>query len=172
MKLLCNITCILAFTFSSVAFSQSTQDVSTLLDSIMTVKNSKDIAKTFAPAIAPYNKKTLPVLATFFADSTATNVYSDCLERKLSRGELAIIVADLNESMPYYKVTGVQNCILEFCEGNPNLIEYYLDFIKSRGTAVFIEKYTSWITSREGKKHQGFSVQIITEEREKQKRKP
>lgn len=172
MKLLLNIACLLVLSFTHAAFSQSRQQVSALLDSIMTVKNSKGIAKTFAPDIAPYTKKTLPVLATFFADTTETNVYSECLERKLSRGELAIIVADLTESMPYYQVTGIQNCLLEFCKGNPNLIEYYLDGIKYKETADFIQKYTAWITSKEGKKYEGFSTVIITEEREKQKRKP
>ena len=49
--------------------------------------------------------------------------------------------------MPYFTVTGIQNCLITFCENNPNLIEYYLWSIKRDGTEQFKEKYLAWLGS-------------------------
>jgi hypothetical protein len=49
--------------------------------------------------------------------------------------------------MPYYTVTGIQNCIVEYCKGNPNLIEYYLWAIKRDGVLLFQKRYTIWLSS-------------------------
>ncbi len=67
----------------------------------------------------------LTYLAKFFDIPTQTIIYSDCQNRFLTKGEVAIIVADRLKTMPYYNLTGIQNCTLSHCENNSNLIEYY-----------------------------------------------
>ena len=56
-------------------------------------------------------------------------------------------MADRIEGMPYFKVTGIQNCLITFCENNRNLIEYYLWAIKRDGAEKFKEKYLTWLES-------------------------
>lgn len=48
--------------------------------------------------------------------------------------------------MPYFVLTGMQNCLLEFCENNPNLIEYYLPWINRDGVLNFKDKYINWLS--------------------------
>ena len=97
--------------------------------------------------------KLLPVLSTRFTDNTISKVYSTCAGRYLTRGELAIIVADHIEGMPYFQLTGLQNCTLESCPNNPNFVEYYLEFLRFRGMyKVFQKKYEEWLQSADRKK--------------------
>ena len=49
-----------------------------------------------------------------FTDRTPTKLIPDCIGRYLNKGEIAIILADRIEGMPYAKVTGVQNYTLTF----------------------------------------------------------
>jgi hypothetical protein len=96
----------------------------------------------------------LPTLAKHFTDSLKSDVFSKCMGRYLTRGEIAIIIADHVEGMPYFTLTGLQNCTLESCKGNPNFIEYYLDFIKFRGmTKTFQKRYEDWLKSSDRKKY-------------------
>jgi len=150
MKLVLSLFMLL--TVARHASSQTKEDVAAVLDKISTLDDSKRILDNFRKQITGYDKKSLPVLAGFFQDTSMTSVYSHCLSRKLTKGELAIIVADLTETMPYAQVTQVQNCTLTFCDKNPNLIEYYLDYI-AKDVAGFTKRYTAWINSKEGRKH-------------------
>ena len=110
--------------------------------------NSKEISKTEqAQKIIQYGNKILPILADFFTDRTITNVKSECIERNLTKGEIAIIMADRIEIMPYFELTGVQNCLMTFCENNINFIEYYLSYIHRDGTEKFQKKYNEWLLS-------------------------
>ena len=86
------------------------------------------------------------MLSDFFSDSILTQVKSECNERSLNKGEIAIILADHIDRMPYALLTGVQNCLLEFCEDNPNLVEYYLPSIHQFGLLKFQEAYINWLT--------------------------
>ncbi len=88
-------------------------------------------------------------LSKDFSDTTSTNVYSKCLNRTLLRGEVAIILADRIEGMPYYRLTQIQNCLLDYCKQNPNLIEYYLDAIQRDNLAEFQDRYITWLQSEE-----------------------
>jgi hypothetical protein len=126
--------------------AQTESELDTLLNGIAKTENSKGITKTEqAEKIITYGEKSLLILAKFFTDQTLTNVKSECQERNLTKGEIAIIMADQIQRMPYAKLTGIQNCLLTFCENNPNLIEYYLWAIKRDGTEKFQEKYRDWI---------------------------
>jgi hypothetical protein len=88
----------------------------------------------------------LPALSSRFTDTSLSNVFSKCTNRRLYKGELAVIIADRIKGMPYCLLTGVQNCTLDYCPNNPNLVEYYLDFIKFRGMmSVFRERYDKWL---------------------------
>jgi len=99
-------------------------------------------------------EKALPMLSKQFIDSTKSNVFSKCTGRYLTRGELAIILADRIEGMPYFTLTGLENCTLESCDNNPNFVEYYLEFIRFRGmTKVFQKRYDEWLTSSDRKKY-------------------
>jgi hypothetical protein len=99
-------------------------------------------------------EKLLPTLSKKITDSTTSKVFSKCTGRYLTRGELAIILADHIETMPYFTLTGLQNCMSESCDNNPNFIEYYLEFIRFRGMAkVFQKRYDEWLTSPDRKKY-------------------
>ncbi|WP_271785379.1 hypothetical protein [Aquimarina algiphila] len=133
-----------------LSFSQTKSEIDTLLNGIAKTENSKEITKTEqAKRIISFGEKSLKILAGFFTDSTLTKVKSECQERNLTKGEIAIIMADRIEGMPYATITGVQNCLLTFCEENLNLIEFYLWAIKDNGKENFKEKYLEWLESDE-----------------------
>ncbi|WP_046745904.1 hypothetical protein [Kordia zhangzhouensis] len=130
------------------SFSQTESEIDLLLNEIAKTKNSIGIIKTTqAEKIMDFGEKALPILTEFFTDSTLTEIKSECNKRNLTKGELAIIIADRIEGMPFALLTGVQNCTMKFCENNPNLIEYYLPWIKQDGGKLFKEKYISWLAS-------------------------
>lgn len=146
----------------NLSFSQTESEIDSLLNGISKTENSIGIVKTKqTEKIMAYGENSLPILAEFFTDSTMTEIKSDCNNRNLTKGELAIIIADRIKVMPFALLTGVQNCLLEFCENNPNLIEYYLPWIKEDGGKSFKEKYMDWLSSFERKRSK----------RQKQKRK-
>jgi len=132
----------------NLSFSQTESEINSLLNGISETENSKEITKTEqAKKIIAFGENSLTTLAEFFTDTTLTKVKSECQERNLTKGEIAIIMADRIEGMPYFTVTGIQNCLITFCENNPNLIEYYLWAIKRDGTENFKEKYLAWLES-------------------------
>lgn len=131
---------------SHKSIGQSRDEIDKLLLSICNIKDSKNISNTEqAKKIVKYGVKNLPILATFFTDTTQTKVKSDCQDFYLRKGEIAIILADQIERMPYSHLTGIQNCLLEFCENNPNFIEYYLYAIRRGGVSIFKDKYLKWL---------------------------
>ncbi len=112
-------------------------------------KSEKMLHDRFVQQIIKEGNSNLQSLIDKFPDTTLSNVYSNCCNRYLSRGELAIIIADHIEKMPYFLLTGIQNCTMTFCPDNPNNIEYYLDVIKSRrGVHEFTKKYRQWVNSK------------------------
>jgi hypothetical protein len=99
-------------------------------------------------------EKILMNLSKHFTDTTKSEVFSKCIGRYLTRGEIAIILADRMQGMPYFALTGSQNCTLESCENNPNFVEYYLEFIKFRGmTQLFQKRYVDWLVSSDRKRY-------------------
>jgi hypothetical protein len=141
------------------SFSQSKKEVDSLLSEVNEIENSKYIASSeAAKKIIAYGDKALPLLASFFRDSIITNVKSDCQSVLLTKGEVAIIIADRIELMPYALLTGIQNCLLTFCENNPNLIEYYLDAIRRNGVQLFERKYSDWLISDDRRKWAPYSI--------------
>jgi len=137
------LTLLLNFNF---AFSQTKSDIDSLLTEIVETQNSKEIIKTEqAEKIISYGENTLLTLSEFFTDQTLTRIKSDCQERNLTKGEIAIILADRIKSMPYFRLTKIQNCTLTFCENNPNLIEYYFWAIKRDGVENFKKEYVNWL---------------------------
>ncbi|MBC8757406.1 hypothetical protein H2O64_22240 [Kordia sp. YSTF-M3] len=145
------IICTLLVFVSSISYSQSPAQVKVLLDKITTVTNSKNIIKSKeAKKLISYNKRILLLLSFNFADDTKTSVVSDCLDRKLTRGEIAMIIADHIDRMPYFQLTGVQNCTVTFCVENPNFIEYYFWWLKtSSEKVIFRNKYITYIGNGE-----------------------
>ncbi|WP_196887306.1 hypothetical protein [Aureivirga sp. CE67] len=142
------LTLIIVVLISCFGFSQSKSEIENLLDGISTIENSKEIAKTEqAEKLIEYGWRILPTLAEFFSDQTLTEIKSECNNRVLNKGEIAIIMADQIEGMPYATVTGIQNCTFTFCENNANLIEYYLPYIQRDGIEKFLKKYMEWLAS-------------------------
>ena len=142
------LTLIIGILITSFGFSQSKSEIENLLNGISKVENSKEITKTEqAEKLIEHGWRILPTLAEFFTDQTLTNVESECHNRILKKGELAIIMADRIEGMPYFTLTGMQNCILTFCENNPNLVEYYFPAIMAQGNTKFQKKYNEWLAS-------------------------
>ncbi|MGK0448378.1 MAG: hypothetical protein ACJA2M_002168 [Polaribacter sp.] len=141
-----HLSLIIGLLISSFGFSQSKSDIENLLDGIYKIENSKEITKNEqTEKLIEYGWRILPTLAEFFPDQTLTNVKSECNDRILNKGEIAIIIADRIEGMPYSRITGIQNCTLNFCEQNANLIEYYLSFIERDGIENFEENYLNWL---------------------------
>lgn len=139
--------------FTSSSIAQVQYPVDSLLDALCFTRNSKDLS-TQPPAqkLISYGRNILPVLAGFFIDTTLTSVQSDCHNSVVTKGEVAIILADRIEGMPYHQLTGIQNCSLEFCKDNPNRVEYYLNAIRNRPVKDFQDRYRNWLTSKERKK--------------------
>lgn len=134
----------------NLGFSQTESEIDSLLIGIAETKNSKEIIKTVqAEKIKAFGEKSLIILAEFFTDSTMTKVKSECYNRNLTKGEIAIIMADIIESMPYFTVTRIQNCTLTFCENNPNRIEYYFSINNYLNNKVFKERYIEWLFSED-----------------------
>jgi len=138
---------LICFLNLNFGFAQSKSEIDYLLNEIAETKDSKEITETIqALEIIAYGGKVLPILTEFFIDSTPTSVKSECQNRNLTKGEIAIILADKVERMPYALLMGVRNCLLEFCENNPNLIEYYLPWINRDGALNFKVKYINWLS--------------------------
>ena len=128
-------------------YSQTRAEIDSLLNRVSLTDNSKTIAETTAAKkIIAFGERALPMLSDFFSDPVLTQVKSECHERSLTKGEIAIILADHIDRMPYALLTGVQNCLLEFCEDNSNLVEYYLPSIHQAGLSKFKEAYINWLT--------------------------
>lgn len=143
---------IILISSSTIAFSQTKSEIEDLLIEVCKVSDSKDIIKNEAASrISDYQEEALEILPDFFMDDSKTEVYSKCLKRKLSRGEVAIILCDRIEIMPYFQLIGMQNFIFSFCENNPNFIESYLDIINKQSAKKFKEKYILWLHSEERK---------------------
>lgn len=138
---------------SSVTYGQTQSIIDRLLKELYKTTNSKELStRSEAKQIISFGEEALPILSNYFNDTTLTVVKSECQNLMLNRGEIAIILADCIEYMPYAMLTNIENCLLEFCEGNPNLIEYYLYAIRRDNVNRFQEKYTVWLTSKDRRK--------------------
>lgn len=142
---------ILAIFFTPlITTGQSKNEIDSLLTLLNSVNDSRElINQPASERFVEFGEGALEPLALAFTDSTLTDVYSECQNRKLTRGELAIIMADRIELMPYYTITGVQNCLMTFCEDNPNLIEYYLTDTERLGVEDFQARYLAWLNGDE-----------------------
>jgi hypothetical protein len=124
-------------------------EIESLLSMLYQIDNSKDLSVNLqGKRLINYGNKILPILASKFLDTTSTNVKSMCQNFYLRKGEIAIIIADRIEYMPYAKLTQIQNCIATFCEDNPNFIEYYLSAIRKQGIFSFQKKYLRWLKAK------------------------
>lgn len=135
--------------------AQTKSEIEFLLTEIGEVENSKEIKEAIpAKKVISYGKDILPLLGEFIIDTSITKTWSDCNERYLTKGEIAIIIADQITFLPYAKLTNVQNCTFVICEDNPNLIEYYLWKIAQDGYLNFQQKYLNWLSEikKKGKK--------------------
>ena len=147
MKKFSLIISILLLNFNLV-FSQTESEIDSLLNMIAETENSKEIIKTNqAEKIKAFGENSLIILAEFFTDTTLTKVKSECNNRNLTKGEIAIILADRIEPMPYFTVTRIQNCTQTFCKKNPNRIEYYFGIDNYLNNKVFKERYVEWLFS-------------------------
>ncbi|MCK8482298.1 hypothetical protein [Psychroserpens algicola] len=134
----------------NLGYSQTESEIDSLLIGIAETENSKEIIKTVqAEKIRAFGENSLIILAEFFTDTTLTKVKSECHNRNLTKGEIAIIMADRIESMPYFTVTRIQNCTLTFCKNNPNRIEYYFSINNYLNNKVFKERYVEWLFSED-----------------------
>lgn len=141
---------IILISFSGFTFSQSKGEIENLLADVCKIPDSRSIIKSESVSeISDYQEEALSILPEFFTDDSKTEVYSKCLKRKLTKGEVAIILCDRIEIMPYFQLIGMHNFALSFCQDNPNFIEAYLDIIKKQSTQKFKEKYVLWLNSEE-----------------------
>ena len=115
------------------------QEISEDVDSSQLIIDHKNASEIINSGIT-----TIPRLIELFSDDTMTAIYSDCEQKYLSKGEIAIILTDRIHWMPYYTLTGIQNCLLTFCPANLNLIEFYLNAVKRQPIAEFQQKCKEW----------------------------
>ena len=119
---------IVVLLISSFGFAQS-KFIDQLEKQQWNVTQSKQIINDpLAKSIIAEGEENLIYLFRLFCNTTNTKVFSSCLNRNLTVGETAIILADHIEGMPYYKVFRIQNCTMDFCKNNPNRVEYYLKY--------------------------------------------
>jgi hypothetical protein len=140
-------------TFCLTSSAQTQCDIDALLAGLS--GQSENITKdsSFIKLIDK-GKDLLPTLSIHFTNNTKSKVYSKCTGRLLTLGELAIILADHVEGMPYFTLTGMENCIIQYCDNNPNFIEYYLNFIRfGITTKLFQKRYDEWLVSSDRKKY-------------------
>ncbi|MEO0899825.1 MAG: hypothetical protein AAFY71_25660 [Bacteroidota bacterium] len=144
---------ILIVLLQQIGCAQSIVEIDSLLDKIGgEVENSKMIHQNEnSIRVINYKAEILSTLSYFFTNSISTNIYSECQSRNLTKGELAMILADRIEFMPYFTITGVQNCLLTFCEGNSNFIEYYFHWSDKSEIEVVQNNYVSWLKSKDRK---------------------
>lgn len=143
---------IILISSSNFAFSQLKTEIEDLLTGVYRVHDSKDIIKDeYALKISDYGEAALDILPDFFLDDSKTEVYSECLKRKLTKGEIAIILCDRIEIIPYFQLIDMQNFGLSFCQDNPNFVESYLNTIKKQSAKKFKERYVLWLHSEERK---------------------
>lgn len=137
----------------NISVGQTKQLLDSLLLPLYEIDNSRDLSTiTQAKQIIGFGYKVLPILSTYFTDTALTKIKSECQGTYLTKGEVSIILCDRIEMMPYGTLTGIQNCLMEFCKDNPNWVEYYLNAIRRKGVKLFQENYAHWLTSKDRKK--------------------
>ena len=143
----------------NLLLGQTEPEIELLLNQVAKTKYSKNISKTrSAKKIISFGKRSLPILAKFFTDSTLTKSISKCYSKgidkpinvngELTIGEIAIIIADEIEYLPLMKITGTHSCIPISCNKFSH-IESSLFFINGFGMDRFKTKYISWLNSKE-----------------------
>ncbi|WP_430909597.1 hypothetical protein [Maribacter sp. 2-571] len=121
--------------------------------------------------IIAYGESALPILVNLFTNNDASNNRFRCERSFLTKGEIAIIIADLIEPIPYTKVTGALSCDLDFCTEHSVSIANYLPAIKTYGTQNFQKKYRDWLNSPERKAWTNKQKRILKKERKKEVQK-
>lgn len=110
------------------------------------VMDTKNIASSsMGMEVIDMGEDALWTLIDFFNDTTELKMYSSCQRRMITKGELAIILADRIKGMPYALLTNIQNCTMELCDNNDNGIEYYLWAIKEMEVGEFRKRYIEWL---------------------------
>ncbi len=76
-----------------------------------------------------------------------SRVYSTCVSRYLTYAEVALIVMEHIEPIPYFAALGIQNCTRVKCPGNSNLIEYFFAYWGDYNYEYLLRKYRHYLTS-------------------------
>ena len=137
MKYILSIFFYLHFTYS---FGQKKLELSDLfLKTSKEVVNTKEIGANKNIIVFSENKQnSIKFLIEEFTNTKSTKVYSDCLKRNINLGELAIIIVDKIEPMPYLKLTAIKNAeekSKQYCKSG-NVIEFYLNQISMEGSGI------------------------------------
>lgn len=78
-------------------------------------------------------------------------VYSQCKSRHLTYGEVAFIIMEHIEPIPYSMALGIQNCTHAHCADNANLIEYFYTYWDTYTYDYLFGKYFEYLHSEERK---------------------
>lgn len=111
--------------------------------------NSKSITdNSIANSIQERGRPMLPLLMKHLSDTTETCIYSDCIGRNLRLGEVVFTILESVDGIPYFLITGIENCTLTFCDDNPNGIEYYFPAeFDSKRLSRYASNYEEWYYS-------------------------
>ena len=174
------IFCIVVLFITNMSFSQTADfginkvGIDTMLVELGKIEISKKISSNFySKEIRDLGINILPILSDFFSDTSETNIYSRCLNRKLNKGETALILADLIEIIPNQILPGLESDINDSCFNNSINLELYLNSIKRDGILKFQEKYKEWLNSNERENWMNIyysSKKVMRKEKQRKKR--
>ena len=89
-----------------------------------------------------------PVLLIDDLDNVDSSlVYSHCKSRPLTFGEVALIIMERIEHIPYATALGIQNCTHAHCEDNSNLIEYFFSYWDDYTYDYLFDEYRNYLQS-------------------------
>lgn len=144
---------ILTLLIAQTAFAQTKEYTTIILPADLTGTPTSVMSDPGIERLIAKGKNMLPILSKNFADTSLTGVFSTCAGRFLKQGEIAMLIADKIEGMPYLLLTGLENCTFESCDGELLTIEWYLEYIRKRNMiSEFSKRYDNWLISAERKK--------------------
>ena len=137
------------------SYSQTNEEIEHLLNEILLVEGNYDdlIESKQANLLVSYGKDILPKLVFFFTSTEISKLKLNCFKSNLTKGEIAIIIAEKIESIPKFEIKlPYGDYLFGRCKGNPNWIDDNLPRIRIGGVEQFIQKYNEWLNSSKRKR--------------------
>lgn len=150
----------IVFLFSIFSFQITGQQINKYLDiQFMQITNPPHCVKVYQDTLiieitkidSAYNKilrfknKAIPYLISKLPDTTRTNIYSQLFKKNLKQGDLALILINDIEWIPFSSITKIQWCICCDCFNFPVDFFEYLDKHRTKFYLVYKRYFYSKI---------------------------